>query len=203
MKRVNYDELIWFIMLVILNFLMFMLIQTGKIENFLNGRMLILFKISLCIISIFSLCQLSKIFTIRSRTYITNKFLPLLIFIIILSIYILYPEKHNEFATDSFDDINIITENIYLYEGENLYFKGFIYKDKEDPSNIYLCREKLTCCQYDSRLIKIPLINIEEEFDNNTWVIIYGTVLDNNGLVINVVDCEKSTEPEDRFLKVH
>ena len=43
MKRINYDELIWFILLVILNFLMFFLIKSDEIQNFIKGRMRIFF----------------------------------------------------------------------------------------------------------------------------------------------------------------
>lgn len=49
MKRINYDELIWFILLVILTFLMFFLIKSDEIQNFINGRMLIFFKFSVII----------------------------------------------------------------------------------------------------------------------------------------------------------
>ena len=89
MKRINYDELIWFILLVILNFLMFFLIKSDEIQNFINGRMLIFFKFSVIILVLFSICQFPKIFTIPSRMYITNKFFPLIFFVIILLLYFL------------------------------------------------------------------------------------------------------------------
>ena len=38
--------------------------------------------------------------------------------------------------------------------------KGYV--DKEDSGKVYLARERLTCCQYDSRIIKIPLLNMED-----------------------------------------
>ena len=90
MKRINYDELIWFILLVILNFLMFFLIKSDEIQNFINGRMLIFFKFSVIILVLFSICQFPKIFTIPSRRYITNKFFPLIFFVIILLLYFKY-----------------------------------------------------------------------------------------------------------------
>ena len=62
MKRINYDELIWFILLVILTFLMFFLIKSDEIQNFINGRMLIFFKFSVIILVLFSICQFPKIF---------------------------------------------------------------------------------------------------------------------------------------------
>ena len=81
-----------------------------------------------------------------------------------------------------------------------LYFKGFIYADKEDSGKVYLARERLTCCQYDSRIIKIPLLNMED-IKEDTWIIVYGKVIDDDGLKLKVVDYEKCPEPEERFLK--
>lgn len=46
MKRINYDELILFMLLVILDLLMIVLIESDEIQNFINGHMLIFFKIS-------------------------------------------------------------------------------------------------------------------------------------------------------------
>ena len=200
MKRINYDELIWFILLVILNFLMFFLIKSDEIQNFINGRMLIFFKFSVIILVLFSICQFPKIFTIPSRRYITNKFFPLIFFVIILLLYFAYPDDRNEVINDSFNNISDITENIDDYDGEKLYFKGFIYVDKEESGKVYLARERLTCCQYDSRIIKIPLLNMED-INEDTWIIVYGKVIDDDGLKLKVVDYEKCSEPEDRFLK--
>ena len=45
MKRINYDELILFMLLVILDLLMIVLIESDEIQNFINGHMLIFFKI--------------------------------------------------------------------------------------------------------------------------------------------------------------
>ena len=49
MKRINYDELILFMLLVILDLLMIVLIESDEIQNFINGHMLIFFKISVII----------------------------------------------------------------------------------------------------------------------------------------------------------
>ena len=78
--------------------------------------------------------------------------------------------------------------------------KGFIYVDKEESGKVYLARERLTCCQYDSRIIKIPLLNMED-IKEDTWIIVYGKVIDDDGLKLKVVDYEKCPEPEERFLK--
>lgn len=201
MKRINYDELIWFILLVILDFLMIFLIKSDEIQNFINGRMLIFFKISVIILVLFSICQFPKIFTIPSRIYITNKFFPLILFIIILLLYFAYPDDKDEDINDSFNDIVSITENIDNYEGDKLYFKGFLYRDKGKPGQLYLARERLTCCQYDSKIVKIPLLNMDENIDEETWIIVYGKVINDDGIKLKVADYEKCSEPEERFLK--
>ena len=127
MKRINYDELILFMLLVILDLLMIVLIESDEIQNFINGHMLIFFKISVIILVLFSICQFPKIFTIPSRIYITNKFFPLIFFVIIFLLYFAYADDKDEVISDSFNDILFITENIDNYEGDMLYFKGFIY----------------------------------------------------------------------------
>ena len=182
MKRINYDELILFMLLVILDLLMIVLIESDEIQNFINGHMLIFFKISVIILVLFSICQFPKIFTIPSRIYITNKFFPLIFFVIIFLLYFAYADDKDEVISDSFNDILFITENIDNYEGDMLYFKGFIYQDKENPAQLYLAREMLTCCQYDSRIIKIPLINMDETINEETWIIVYGKVINDDGL---------------------
>ena len=202
MKRINYDELILFMLLVILDLLMIVLIESDEIQNFINGHMLIFFKISVIILVLFSICQFPKIFTIPSRIYITNKFFPLIFFLIIFLLYFAYADDKDEVISDSFNDILFITENIDNYEGDMLYFKGFIYVDKEESGKVYLARERLTCCQYDSRIIKIPLLNMED-IKEDTWIIVYGKVIDDDGLKLKVVDYEKCSEPNDRFLKEH
>ena len=67
MKRINYDELIWFILLVILTFLMFFLIKSDEIQNFIDGRMLIFFKFSV---------KLSKDFTFEMNDTRVHSVLP-------------------------------------------------------------------------------------------------------------------------------
>lgn len=203
MKRINYDELILFMLLVILDLLMIVLIESDEIQNFINGHMLIFFKISVIILVLFSICQFPKIFTIPSRIYITNKFFPLIFFVIIFLLYFAYADDKDEVISDSFNDILFITENIDNYEGNMLYFKGFIYQDKENPTQLYLAREMLTCCQYDSRIIKIPLINMDETINEETWIIVYGKVINDDGLKLKVACYEKCSEPNDRFLKEH
>ena len=117
--------------------------------------------------------------------------------------YFAYADDKDEVISDSFNDILFITENIDNYEGDMLYFKGFIYQDKENPAQLYLAREMLTCCQYDSRIIKIPLINMDETINEETWIIVYGKVINDDGLKLKVACYEKCSEPNDRFLKEH
>lgn len=201
MKRINYDELIWFIILALLSFLMIFLIYTDKIQNFINGRMLIFFKISVIIIVIFTICQIPKIFTIPSRVYITNKFLPIIMFLFVSLIYFGYQYNSKDYVKDNFNDIEIITDNISSLEGENLYFKGFIYRDDDNKSMVYLARERLTCCQFDSSVVKIPLINMDTNAIDEEWVMVYGKVVNDDGLKLQVLEYTPCEEPEDRFLK--
>ena len=39
------------------------------------------------------------------------------------------------------------------------------------------------------------------DINEDTWIIVYGKVIDDDGLKLKVVDYEKCSEPEERFLK--
>ena len=83
MKKFNLDEFIWFIIQVSLILLMSYLKVSGKITYFISGKMMIYFSISMIILIVYTVAQTSKIFTVRSRNYITDKFYPILFVIII------------------------------------------------------------------------------------------------------------------------
>ena len=57
MKRFNVDELIWFIILILLDLSIFLLIKNGIITNFVSSNMIIYFYFSIVILSIFNLVE--------------------------------------------------------------------------------------------------------------------------------------------------
>ena len=72
MKKFNIDELIWFIILILLDLSILFLIRSGNITNFVSSDMIIYFYLSIIILSIFALFQFGRIFTIKRRVEVTN-----------------------------------------------------------------------------------------------------------------------------------
>ena len=72
MKKFNIDELIWFIILILLDLSIVFLIRSGNISNFVSSDMIIYFYVSIIILTIVALFQFSRIFTIKIRIETTN-----------------------------------------------------------------------------------------------------------------------------------
>ena len=89
MKKFNIDELIWFIILILLDLSILFLIRSGNITNFVSSDMIIYFYLSIIILSIFALFQFGRIFTIKRRVEVTNKFIPLT-FTLCIGVILLY-----------------------------------------------------------------------------------------------------------------
>ena len=89
MKKFNIDELIWFIILVLLSLSLVFLIRSGKITNFVGSDMIIYFYLSIIILSVFAIFQFGRIFTIKRRVETTNKYIPLT-FTLCVGVVLLY-----------------------------------------------------------------------------------------------------------------
>ena len=89
MKKFNIDELIWFIILILLDLSIIFLIKSGNITNFVSSDMIFYFYLSIIILSVFSVFQFSGIFTIKRRIETTNKFIPLT-FTLFIGVILLY-----------------------------------------------------------------------------------------------------------------
>ncbi|MEE0728359.1 MAG: DUF1980 domain-containing protein, partial [Clostridium saudiense] len=77
MKKFNVDELIWFIILILMEVSIVFLIRSGNITNFVGVDMIKYFYLSIVIVGVFTIAQFGRIFTIKRRVEITNKFIPL------------------------------------------------------------------------------------------------------------------------------
>ena len=77
MRKFNVDELIWFIILTLLSVSIIFLIKSGNITNFVGADMIKYFYVSIVILVLFAFIQFGRIFTIKRRMEITNKFIPL------------------------------------------------------------------------------------------------------------------------------
>ena len=88
MKKFNMDEFIWFIIQLTLIILMIYLKVSGKITYFISSKMMIYFNMSVIILMLYALAQSRKIFTVRNRNYITNKFYPILSVIVLCAVFL-------------------------------------------------------------------------------------------------------------------
>ena len=78
MRRFNFDEFIWFILLSFLTTLWAYLILTGTLYNLVNKSMVKYSYFAFFAFLILTIFQISKIFTFPSRTDMSNKFIPLI-----------------------------------------------------------------------------------------------------------------------------
>ena len=144
MKKFNIDELIWFIILILLAAGIIFLIRSEEITNFVSADMLVYFYISVFILGIFIIFQFNRIFTVSRKIEITNKFIPITFTLIIGGIlFFIMPimSSDNNFYDDLLlyynDDVIVIdnenytilddiNENKEKYEGKTMVFLGYI-----------------------------------------------------------------------------
>lgn len=181
MKKFNIDELIWFIILVLLSLSLVFLIRSGNITNFVGSDMIIYFYLSIIILSVFAIFQFGRIFTIKRRVEITNKYIPLT-FTLCIGVVLLYVFplikgntdineelllKNNTDAiiinSENYSILNEIVENKEKYEGKKIVFLGYIDKVKENSDFTIIARQTVKCCQADKEKIQIKAKGLEAD----------------------------------------
>lgn len=210
MKKFNIDEFLWFIIQLILIILMIYLKVSGKITYFISGKMMIYFSISLVILIVYTLAQASKIFTVRSRNYITDKFYPILSVIVLCTVFLYITPNYKNLKVNANNE-SLINENIYegmieitnnnyemLYNMDEhnnsiIEIVGFVYK-KNNDNEIILGREVVSCCQSDKSLIQIKVKGINN-IKKGTWVKVIGKVEFSDSIYLECIDYEKVDEP--------
>ncbi|AQR90034.1 membrane protein [Clostridium saccharobutylicum] len=83
MKRFNFDEFLWFIIITLLDICLIYLVVTGKIEFYIGKKMIIYIYVTIAVISIISIFQISNIFTPKSSGDFKIKMLPIILTLII------------------------------------------------------------------------------------------------------------------------
>lgn len=218
MKKFNIDELIWFLVQVILLILMVYLKNSDKITYFISSKMLIYFNIAIIILILYSIAQITKIFTIRSRNSITNKFFPL-VFVIVLSVLFLYVEPNyrllqsgnvekSSIRLDNIDEDNLIkidndnyelikdiSDNVDKYKDKLIEITAFIYKtNTEYNDESIIGREVVSCCQSDKSLIEIRVKGINN-IKEGTWINLIGRINYDESLFLECISYENTEEP--------
>lgn len=222
MKKFNLDELLWFVIQLLLLVVMVYLKASGQIVNFIGKRMMFYYSLSVVILIVYSLAQVSKIFTIRSRNPITNKFYPMT-FVIILIVGFFYIEPNYRLLTNgsnidinnlsndmeindviiidssNFDIIKEINSNNNNYLGKVIQFVGAV-TNIDSTEEITIGREVISCCQSDKWLIEIKAKGITN-INKGKWIDVIGKIsTDGNELYIESIQFKEINEPFDIYL---
>lgn len=88
MKRFNFNELVWFIILILLDLALVYLIITGKIELYIEKKMIKYIYITIFMLSIMAMYQINNVFTPKGNDSIIEKIVPMLLVLIIGTISI-------------------------------------------------------------------------------------------------------------------
>ena len=123
MKRFNFDEFLWFIVLILLGISIIYLIFTNKIDFYIGKKMIKYIYISIIMISIIAIFQFKNIFTSKGNSNLKRKLLPILLTLILGVISINKQEtfKHIELNKDLKNSEISKIDMAYLYEHEGDY----------------------------------------------------------------------------------
>lgn len=180
MKKFNMDELIWFIVLTLINASIIYLVYTSKISFYIGEKMVKYMYATIIILCILTIFQIKNIFTTKSSLSLTVKILPIILSLIIGYIavtnqsQIVHSElfdnilkKSDQIVTydislnqkividdDNIDMLDDIKSNQNKYSGKTVVFDGFVCKEQYLKNNQFLIgRVVITCCGADSKIV--------------------------------------------------
>ena len=98
MKRFNFDEFLWFIVLILLDISIVYLVFTGKMNFYIGKKMIKYSYITILMITILVIVQFKNVFTSKGNSNIKTKLVPIILTLILGAISINTQEtfKHNE-----------------------------------------------------------------------------------------------------------
>ena len=214
MKKFNVDELIWFIILVLLTLSIVFLIKSGNITNFVGVDMIKYFYLSIVILSVFAIVQFGRIFTIRRRIEITNKFIPLT-FTLCIGVVLLYifPLLKNNNINDellsnnnaisitnnNYEILKEINENRDIYEDKNIIFLGYIDENKSNSDFTIISRESIKCCQADKEKLQIRVKGIDSSIKEGQWINVCGKICFDESFYLLIEEYKIQNEPKDIY----
>ncbi|MCE5220566.1 MAG: TIGR03943 family protein [Clostridium sp.] len=120
MKRFNFDEFLWLVVLILLDLSIIYLIFTGKMEFYIGKKMIKYSYITIVMISIFIIFQFENVFTIKGNNNIKMKLIPIVLTIILGFISINKQEafKHTELNKELKESNQSSIDMKSLYEHE-------------------------------------------------------------------------------------
>jgi putative membrane protein len=122
-KRFNFDEFLWFIVLILLELWIIYLVFTGKMDFYIGKEMIKYSYITILMISIIAIFQFKNVFTAKGNSKIKIKLLPIILTLILggISAYKQETFKHAELDKELKDGKTSRIEMQYLYEHESDY----------------------------------------------------------------------------------
>lgn len=174
------------------------------------------FYVSIVILVLFAFIQFGRIFTIKRRMEITNKFIPLTFTLCIgVILFFLIPLLKNDdinnnlgltktedtivITNDNYEILNSINENKKEFEGKRLIFLGYIDKSEKYPDYIVVSRLAVSCCQADKEKISIRVKGVDENLENGQWISISGSICFDSGFYILAHEYKLQNEPKDIY----
>ena len=120
MKRFNFDEFLWFIVLIILDASIIYLLFTNKIDFYIGDKMIKYIYITIVMISIITIFQFKNVFTSKGNGNFKKKLLPIVLTVILGIISINKQEtfKHSELNKELTESKVISIDMKSLYEHE-------------------------------------------------------------------------------------
>ena len=185
MRRFNFDEFIWFILLFLLTSLWYYLISSGAVYELINISMVKYSYFALFAFTILTIFQLSKILTYPSRIDKSSKFIPLIFTLFMavcyfsLNSFSIYNSSilsnENEVNFNYTDDYININSNYTLNQNDNIN-DGKATIEKTDDNNYISSYNLIDSLSSDSKYIGktisiVGYINRNDNFPKDTFSI--------------------------------
>lgn len=210
LKRFNFDEFLWFIIIILINLSLIYLMVTGKIEFYIGKKMITYVYVTIVMISIIAIFQLSNVFTPKGGNELKTKILPIILALILGAISLNERDmfKHaelNKEIKENDSQINIghtHNNNLMNQDNYNMNIKGdTLIVNEENPmilEDIRINPEK-----YIGKILEIHGFVCKESYLNKNQFII-GRIIMNCcaadseivGIIGQYKDCEKLNENE-------
>lgn len=140
MKKFNFDEFLWFIVLFFLDLWIIYLTMANKINFYVGNNLIRYVYIAIIMLSIMSIFQIKNIFTYKSNVSIKMKLIPILLALILalISIFNLKTFKHTELSKELIENREKVIDIKSFYEHEFDYNLG-----KNSESNLNSNKEEI------------------------------------------------------------
>jgi len=127
-RRFNFDEFLWFIVLILLDLSIIYLVFTGKIDFYIGDKMIKYIYITIVMISIITIFQFKNVFTSKGNCNIKKKLLPIVLTVILGIISINKQEtfKHIELNKELTESkvSSMDMKSLYEHELDDSLIKG-------------------------------------------------------------------------------